>query len=154
MPTEKQQDMGSGDPRKKTGGMGTSHERGGEHGEKRPTNADHDQKVARNRAGILNEEERDHSRTQEHTKHGRPSGSADDVLGQTQGRRSPDPDHERKSGDIVSGREHSQFPSSQAGYDDRTENERPPEGDDLSRLDKDRNDDLGDLDRQNDEPMK
>ncbi len=160
MATKDQQDMGSGDPKQSTGGFGTSGARstmsgGGEHGEKRPTNADHDQKIARNRRQLLSEEQEQASRSAEHARY---SGerAADDTLGQTEGRRnSDDPDRERKSGDIVSGGEHSQFPGTQAGYDDRGENQRPPrETTDLSSLDKGRNDDLSRLDKGDVEPMK
>lgn len=159
MATKDQQDMGSGDPKQRTGGFGTSGSRttmsgGGEHGEKRPTNADHDQKIARNRERLLSEEEEQASRSHEHGRHSA-GRAADDTLGQTEGRRnSPDPDRERKSGDIVSGSEHSQFPGNQAGYDARPDTQRPPEATDLGHLDKGRNDDLSRLDKDDVEPMK
>jgi hypothetical protein len=147
MATKDQQDMGS-DPsgRVKSGGFGTKDDplrtqRGGEHGEKRATNADHDQKIAENRRQIL-----------------KPPPADDDVLGQTSDRRSNDPDRERPAGDIVSGRtEHSEFPGTQAGYDRRPENNRPPQerNDDLSALDRGRNDDLSALDGKGDDgPLK
>jgi len=145
-----------------TGGLGTGRDhphdkRGGEHGEKRPTNADHDQQIAENRRHILDEDRDGNAlQTKEHASQGGRNGrSADDVLGQAEGRRSKDLDRERKSGDIVSGKEHSHFPESQAGYDDRTESERPPrDADDLKNLDKGSNDDLSDLDGDDIKPMK
>ena len=137
MATRDQQDMGSDPTRRvKSGGLGTKGdplrtERGGENGEKRASNADHDQKIAENRRNILET----------------PPPADDDVLGQTSDRRSNDPDRERASGDIVSGRtEHREFPGTQAGYDKRSESNRPPQNDDLDRLDRGRNDDLSDLD--------
>jgi hypothetical protein len=149
MPTKKQQDMGSDESgRMMTGGMGTSkakpdEQRGGEHGEKRATNADHDQKVAENRKRLLKDQDNDRS--------------DDDVLGQAEGRRQHDPDNERPAGDIVSGGEHSEFPGTQAGYDNRTSSQRPPHeaNDDLGHLDRGKNDDLGHLDGKGDmEPLK
>ncbi len=56
--------MGTDDSgRERTGGLGTSgddpvNDRGGEHGEKKATNADHDQKIAENRKHILDHDDR------------------------------------------------------------------------------------------------
>jgi hypothetical protein len=159
MPTDKQRNMGTDDTgRINSGGFGSSKNRprpdhGGEHGEKKATNADHDQKVAENRRRMLGDQEQ---RSNVAPKNSDPSpGSPDDVLDTSRGREGKDPDRERRSGDIVSGGEHSQFPGTQGGYDDRREENRPPE-DDLSHLDRGRNDDLSDLDKRRDdvEPLK
>ncbi len=148
-----------------SGGMGTSNNksdqtRGGDHGEKRATNADHDQKIAENRKRMLNEPydgaPKMTSKIAPRNDDPSPGSPHDDVLGQTKKRKSVDPDRERRGGDIVSGGEHSQFPDTQAGYDDRKENERPlsePQND-LTHLDKGRNDDLSQLDRSNMDPLK
>lgn len=165
MPTDKQRNMGTDETGEiNSGGMGTSrerpeHARGGEHGEKRPTNADHDQKIAENRRRMLGDTNNEGKKTKSKIApvNDDPSpGSADDVLGETKGRKSADSDRERTSGDIVTGREHAHFPDDQAGYDARKENERPPleANNDLSYLDKGRNDDLSDLDRRDMEPLK
>lgn len=147
------------------GGMGSTHKRpedprGGAQGEKKATNADHDQKIAENRKRILENDRKDAtpSGLRDAPMKGDPSPpSPDAVLDQNKDRPSPDADNERKSGDMVSGRsEHEQFPGTQAGYDDRRDEQRPPTeaNDDLGHLDRGRNDDLSGLDKGEMPPMK